>query len=230
MVLLQYCNLLLHKSVERPNQIDIIGEDKASSINNNAHLPVDSAERAEYTAHFVNVTVLVCQHKQLSQLPVPTEGFFDRLERIDLSNCSQISRLPSSIGTNSSVKYLNVATTKLSAIPLTFMESLESLDVSHCRRMTNVGDFSRLRVLNITNSAVVDLSSSTASTLVIMIGLNSKVTHVVGATALKVVMWSGPPSAALHLEGCDDIMSIVTTGAMESITSSGQPYITSLQL
>ena len=231
MVLLQYCNLLLHKAAERPTQMDIIGEDKTSSTTSNSHLPLDDAEAAEYTSHFAGVTTLVCQYKQLTNLPAPRTGFFDTLHVLDLSQCSAISRVPSAFGEKGTVVSLNVSGTKVSSIPLTFMPSLVSVDVSNCRRITNVGDTVRLKVLNITASAVVDVQSSTCTTLEQLIALNSKITHVTGAPVLKVVIWSGPLNAQLILEGCDQMMTVITTGSIDSInTTTGNPYITSLHL
>ena len=230
MVLLQYCNLLLHKSADKPNQMDIIGEDRTSSTASNVHLPVDVTEAAEYTSHFSGVTILVCQYKQLTALPAPTTGFFDTLQVIDLSLCAAISRLPSSFGDKGTVTVLNVSGTKLSAIPLTFLPSLTSVDVSNCRRITNIGDTHNLKVLNITASAVVDVQSSTCLTLEQLIALNSKITSISSAPALKVVIWSGPLSAHLQLDGCHQIMTVITTGPIEMIHTNGTPYITSLHL
>lgn len=230
MVLLQYCNLLLHKAVERPWQMDIIGEDKTQSTQDNDVLPADDTELAEYAQHFAGVTTLICQHKGLTALPSPRSGFFDVLEVIDLSQCSYMSRLPSGFGSKNTVRTLNVSGTKLSAIPLTFMPSLRSLDVSHCRRMTNVGETSQLKVLNITASAIVDIAQSTATTIEQLIALNSKVSHVSGAAELRVVIWSGPVSTSLLIEGCDRIMTVVTTGSTDLIRCDGTPYITTLHL
>ena len=227
MVLLQYHNLLLHRGTAS-QQMEIIGEDKTQITTLNAFLPSDAQELADYTASFSGVTVLVCQYKQLSHVPAPSEGFLDSLVEIDFSSCSALTRLPSAYASKQTVKRLNISGTKISSIPLTFVGSIESLDVSNCRRITNVGDMERLKILNITASAVVDLSTSIVATLEQLIALNSKLTSVIDATKLKVVIWSGPLQSELVLDGCDELSTVVTTGALESVNCTSDAYVTSL--
>ena len=209
--------------------MEIIGEDKTQITSRiNTSLPPDTHELADYTASFSGVTVLVCQYKQLSHVPSPSEGFLDSLTDIDLSSCTLLTRLPSAYAGKQTVRHLNISGTKISSIPLTFVGSIESLDVSNCRRITNVGDMERLRILNITASAVVDLAASIVATLEQLIALNSKLTSINDATKLKVVIWSGPLQSTLQIDGSDELMTVVTTGALESVICASTAYITSL--
>ena len=228
MVLLQYYNLLLHKDGDT---FHIIGEDMAIDINSrvNPSLPQDSSEEAEYTSHFIGVTRLVCAHKSLRSLPPPATGYLDSLVDIDLSHCTNVTRIPSAYGVKSTVQKLNISLTKVSALPLSFMSSLKSLDVSGCRRITNVGDMSQLCVLNITNSTVVDLSPTTCAHLQQLIALHSKLTKIETAPELKIILWSGTINAQLNISDCGNLISIITSGACDRISVSGSsPYISSL--
>ena len=228
MVLLQYHNLLLHRGAAS-HQMEVIGEDKTQiTARTNTYLPSDIQELSDYTASFYGVTALLCKYKQLSHIPSPSQGFLDSLVDIDFSSCSALTRLPSAYAGKHTVRRLNISGTKISSIPLTFVDSIVSLDVSNCRRITNVGDMEQLKILNITASAVVDLAASVVATIEQVIALNSKLTSINDATNLKVVVWSGPLQTTLQIDGSDELMTVVTTGALESVQCASTAYVTSL--
>lgn len=218
MVLLQYANLLLHRS-EGSDRVDVIGEDQSASNT------VGTSDASD----FEGVTVLCCQYKQLRALPLPADGFLNTLATIDLSHCANITRIPSEYGAKSTVRRLIVAGTKLSAVPFTMAESLEFLDVSNCRRMSDVGDLPRLHMLNVTASNVTDISATTSASLRLLIAFNSRLSSFVGAPKLHTMMWSSAtPNNRIEVRDCAVLNSIVTTSDPPLLDVAGDPYIATL--
>lgn len=230
MVLLQYRNLLLHRASAQSSRMEIIGEEQ-SALNASIVQPGDGNDEEEYMANFVGVKVLSCKYDKLSALPAPSPGLLDALECIDISGCTSITRIPAAFGSNGTVTTLNVSNTKVSSIPLTFSASVRALDVSQCRRITNVGDMHHLQVLNITASAVLDISVSIASTLEQIIALNSKITCINDAPNLKVVLWSGASHLSLEIGSASiALMTVVTTNSIDRITCPPNAYVTALSI
>ena len=202
MVLAQYANLLLHKSSDVT--IEVIGEDSRTQN-------TDITDGA-----FSEVVHFRCPYKLLRKLPSPS-GFLLRLHTIDISGCSEVTKVPAEYGNASTITTLNISGTKISAIPLSFSRSVACLDVSNCRRLTNVGDLPSLVVLNCSNSTVVDITATTLSSLQHLFALHTKLSMITAAPALQTVLWSPVLSTTLHLSDCPSLRSVLTTSSREQV-------------
>lgn len=202
MVVLQYENLLLHQVDD--GVLAVIGED-----NKTPHTSI--------TPPFDVIQSLVSNYPKLRDLPVPIAGLMDRLVTLDLANCSSITKIPSAYGQLGTVQNLNVSGTKLSAIPATMLPSLKTLDVSCCRRLTNVGDVPNLVVLNCTNSAIVDISIATLQTLRQLFAFHTKLSVIAHAASLEVMAWSPAMTGTLTIADTPNLLSVLTTSTRESI-------------
>mgnify|MGYP001246799827 CR=1 FL=1 len=209
MVLLQCFNLLLHKIDN--TKLEIIGEDTGSSSQTPPSPDTSLAQCTQLLSHFA----------KLREMPVPVDGILDRLVSLDIAGCNNITRLPAAYGNNGCMRSLNISSTKISAIPASISQTLTALDVSSCRRVTNVGDIPNLVVLNCTNSAVVDINPVTLLSLRQLFAFHTKLSTISNAMQLEIMSWSPSLSGTLTIGNAPRLLSVLVTSGRDNVHLDG---------
>jgi Leucine-rich repeat (LRR) protein len=198
--------------------VEIIGEDKAVDTTGvNTSLPSTGDEQAVYESNFEGVTNLVCSWHTLSFLPPGSA--FAQLQILDLGGCTDVTSIPGSYNINKTLTTLNASGTKISSLPTDFLATLKHIDASNCKRITSIGDAPVIETLVISSSSINEIRQTSASSLIRLYALNSRITIMPPAPELKVLLWSGISSSSIEIEHAPTLLSILTPGPGDKIVN-----------
>ncbi len=215
MVLIQYYNLLISSN---GNVHDVIGEDVSSLANNStATDALSTDELVEYNTSFASITSLRASYKELSALP-PGDAY-TALQSMDLSACKNVSTIPASWNTSSSVLTLDVSKTAIASIPSAF-DSVTDLNVSGCRAISSI-DIPRARTLNVSRSTITELLNG--ASLQSLYAVQSRISHISSASLVTLVWNSDVSSTLVISSACASLVSVV---ALHDSTITIDPSIT----